>query len=202
MSGAARVRTGGDGRIVRVSVRRVVAALAALLATSCGGGQVDAPAAPTTPTPAVVTVLPRDEVGQAHRAALDLIALGELGKEKGSTQALRSLATRTAGDGRSLDGQIRELATAGGLALGDDVDAATQGVLTDLQARGGRDFDQAWLRAATVVVGQGREAADGVRSAPGASREAGSVAGNVLARLAALANALRNATTKAATPTR
>ena len=82
------------------------------------------------------------------------------------------------------------------------MDAATQGVLTDLQARGGRDFDQAWLRAATVVVGQGREAADAVRSAPGASREAGSVAGNVLARLAALANALRNATTKAATPTR
>ena len=187
-----------------MSVRRVVAALAALLATSCGVGQLDAPAAgaPTAPASAAVAVLPRDEVGQAHRAALDLIALGELGKEKGSTQALRSLATRTAGDGRSLDGQIRELATAGGLALGDDVDAATQGVLTDLQARGGRDFDQAWLRAATVVVGQGREAADGVRSAPGASREAGSVAGNVLARLAALANALRNATTKAATPTR
>ena len=63
-------------------------------------------------------------------------------------------------------------------------------------------FDQAWLRAATVVVGQGREAADAVRSAPGTPREAGSVAGNVLARLAALANALRNATTKAATPTR
>ena len=185
-----------------MSVRRVVAVLAALLVTSCGSAQPDVPGAPTTSTPAVVTVLPRDEVGQTHRAALDLIALGELGREKGSTQALRSLATRTAGDGRSLDGQIRELATAGGLALGDDVDAATQGVLTDLQARDGRDFDQAWLRAATVVVGQGQEAADGVRSAPGASREAGSVAGNVLARLAALANALRNAATKAATPTR
>ena len=130
------------------------------------------------------------------------MCIRDRGREKGSTQALRSLATRTAGDGRSLDGQIRELATAGGLALGDEVDAATQGVLTDLQARGGPDFDQAWLRAATVVVGQGREAADGVRSAPGTSREAGSVAGNVLARLAALANALRNATTKAATPTR
>ena len=141
-----------------------------------------------------MAVLPRDEVGQTHRAALDLIALGELGREKGGTQALRSLATRTAGDGRSLDEQIRELATAGGLALGDEVDAATQGVLTDLQTRGGRDFDQAWLRAATVVVGQGREAADAIRSAPGASREAGSVAGNVLARLAALSNALRNAT--------
>lgn len=186
-----------------MSVRRAAAALAALLATSCGGGQLDAPAvgAPTASASAVA-VLPRDEVGQTHRAALDLIALGELGREKGSTQALRSLATRTAGDGRSLDQQIRELATAGGLALGDDVDAATQGVLTDLQSRGGRDFDQAWLRAVTVVVGQGRDAADGVRSAPGTSREAGSVAGNVLARLAALSNALRNATTRAGTPTR
>ena len=187
-----------------MSVRRVVAALAALLATSCGGGQVDAPAAggPTASASAAVAVLPRDEVGQTHRAALDLIALGELGREKGSTQALRSLATRTTGDGRSLDEQIRALATAGGLALGDDVDAATQGVLTDLQARGGPDFDQVWLRAVTVVVGQGREAADGVRSAPGTSREAGSVAGNVLARLAALSNALRNATARAGTPTR
>ena len=187
-----------------MSVRRAAAAtLTVLLATSCGG-QLDAPGAgaPTASASAAVAVLPRDEVGQTHRAALDLIALGELGREKGSTQAMRSLATRTAGDGRSLDGQIRELATAGGLALGDDVDAATQGVLSDLQARGGRDFDQAWLRAATVVVGQGREAADGVRSAPGASREAGSVAGNVLARLAALSNALRNATTRAGTPTR
>ena len=187
-----------------MSVRRAAAVLAALLATSCGGGQVDASVAggPTASASAAVDVLPRDEVGQAHRAALDLIALGELGREKGSTQALRSLATRTAGDGRSLDQQIRELATAGGLALGDDVDAATQGVLTDLQSRGGRDFDQAWLRAVTVVVGQGRDAADGVRSAPGTSREAGSVAGNVLARLAALSNALRNATTRAGTPTR
>jgi predicted outer membrane protein len=186
-----------------VSVRRAAAVLAALLATSCGVGPPAAPAAgvPTTSATAAVAVLPRDEVGQSHRAALDLIALGELGREKGSTQALRSLAARTAGDGRSLDEQIRELATAGGLVLGDDVDAATQGVLADLRAHDGRDFDQAWLRAVTVVVGQGREAADGVRSAPGTSREAESVAGNVLARLAALSNALRNATTRAGAPT-
>jgi predicted outer membrane protein len=186
-----------------VSVRRAAAALAALLATSCGVGQSDAPAAstPTTSASAAVAVLPREEVGQTHRASLGLIALGELGREKGSTQALRSLAARTADDGRSLDGQIREPATAAGLVLGDDVEAATQVVLTDLRARDGRDFDQAWLRAATTVVGQGREAADGVRSAPGSSREARSVATNVLARLAALSNALRNATTRAGAPT-
>jgi hypothetical protein len=96
---------------------------------------------------------------------------------------------------------VRELA-AGGLVLGDSGDATTEGVLADLRTRDGRAFDQAWLRAATIVVGQGREAADDIRSTPGVDREAGSVATNVLARLAALSNALRNATAKAAAPTR
>lgn len=181
--------------------RALVTALAVLLVTSCGGGATGTTATPTTAASATATALPRDEVGQAHRTALGLIALGELGAERGSTQALRSLATRTAGDGRSLDQQIRELATDGGLVLGDAVDAATQSALTDLQARSGRDFDQEWIRATTLVVGQGRESAEGVRSTPGASADARSVAYNVSARLAALANALRNATTRAATPT-
>jgi hypothetical protein len=175
-----------------VTVRRAAAGvLVALLAASCSAAPPAAPvrSAPTTSA----SVLPRDEIGKTHGAALDLIALGELGEENGSTQALRSLAARTAGDGRALDDQIRELATAGALIPVDDVDA---GVMTDLRARHGRDFDQAWLRAVTVVVGQGREAADDIRSTPGVDREAGSVAFNVLARLAALSNALRNASTR------
>ena len=46
-----------------MSVRRAtVTTLAALLVTSCGGGQLGVPGAPTTSTPAVVSVLPRDEV--------------------------------------------------------------------------------------------------------------------------------------------
>lgn len=181
-----------------MSVRRAaVGGLVALLVTSCGAGPPDAPVRGLPTTSA--SVLPRDEVGKTHGAALDLIALGELGQEKGSTQALRSLAARTVGDGRALDDQIRELATAGGLVLVDDGDA---GVVADLRVRGGREFDQAWLRAVTVVVGQGREAADDIRSTPGVDREVGSVAFNVLARLAALSNALRNASTRAGTPTR
>jgi hypothetical protein len=176
-----------------------VATLTALLATSCSGPAGAPGGGPTTSASAAAAALPQDEVGQAHRAAFGLIALGELGEEEGSTQALRSLAARTAGDGRALDDQIAELATSGGLVLQDDLDAATQGVLTDLRAQDGREFDQAWLRATTVVVGQGRQAADDLRSGPGESR---SVATNVLARLAALSNALRNATARAAAPTR
>jgi len=185
-----------------VSVRRTaVTALAALLATSCAG-QAAAPAAMPSTSAAAAAALPQDEVGRTHRAALTLIALGELGREQGSTQALRSLASRTAGDGRSLDEQIRELATGGGLVLGDDVEASAQGVLTDLRERSGGDFDRAWLQAAGTVVGQGREAADGIRSAPGAPREAVSVAGNLQARLAALANALGHAIARGSGPTR
>ena len=185
-----------------MSVRRTaVTALAALLATSCAG-QAAAPAVGVPSAVSTAVALPQDEVGRTHRAALALIALGELGRERGSTQALRSLASRTAGDGRSLDGQIRELATGGGLVLGDDVDATTQGVLADLRERGGGDFDRAWLQAAGTVVGQGREAADGIRASPGAPREAVSVAGNLQARLAALANALGHAIARGTGPTR
>jgi hypothetical protein len=181
-----------------VSVRHAAIAALALVATSCATGQV-APPPVGVPTASAPAALPQDEVGRMHRTALTLIALGELGAENGSTQALRSLATRTAGDGRALDDQISELATTGALVLSDDVDASSQGALTDLRERDGRDFDQAWLGAVTVAVGQGRQAADAVRSARG---EAGSVATNVLARLAALSNALRNASTRAGTPTR
>jgi len=185
-----------------VSVRRAaVTALAALLATSCAG-QAAAPAVGVPSATSTAVALPQDEIGQTHRAALALIALGELGREKGSTQALRSLASRTAGDGRSLDGQIRELATGDGLVLGDDVDASAQDVLTDLGERSGGDFDRQWLQATGTLVGQGREAADGIRSAPGAPREAVSVAGNVQARLAALANALGHAIARGTGPTR
>ena len=84
----------------------------------------------------------------------------------------------------------------------DDVDATTQGVLADLRERGGGDFDRAWLQAAGTVVGQGREAADGIRASPGAPREAVSVAGNLQARLAALANALGHAIARGTGPTR
>jgi len=185
-----------------VSVRRAaVTALAALLATSCAG-QAAAPAVGVPSATSTAVALPQDEIGQTHRVALALIALGELGREKGSTQALRSLASRTAGDGRSLDGQIRELATGDGLVLGDDVDASAQDVLTDLGERSGGDFDRQWLQATGTLVGQGREAADGIRSAPGAPREAVSVAGNVQARLAALANALGHAIARGTGPTR
>ncbi len=177
---------------------------AVLLGAACGGGppaRSTAPtAAPTTPPPAVAVALPADRVGRTHRVALGLVALGALGAERGSTQSLRSLADRTGTDGRALDAQVREVATAGGLALGDDVGPGTQRVLTDLRAR--RDgFDEAWLRAVTDLAGEGLSAAGDLRSAPDAPPEAGSLARNVQSRLAALSNALRKATTRAGAPT-
>jgi predicted outer membrane protein len=178
----------------------VALAAVALLVSSCGA-ETPAPPSPATSTSAASTTgLPADRVGQAHRAALGLIAVGELGAEKGSTTAMRSLARRTAADGRALDQQIRELATADGLVLTDDVDADTQGVLADLGTRSGRDFDEAWLAAVADLIGQGRQGADGLLG----SAQAGSVARNLDSRFDALTTALAHALGKpgpAATPT-
>ena len=146
-----------------------------------------------TSTPSGASGLSADQAAQAHQAALGLVALGGLGGEKGTTDALRTLAGRVTSEGRALDEQIRTLATAQGLTLSDDVGAQIQGVLNDLQARSGQPFDQAWLRAVGDLVEQGRAAANAVLSSPDASDEAKAAARDALARLDALAAALRDA---------
>jgi hypothetical protein len=190
-----------------------VLVVVALMGAACSAGQ---PAATTTPTgtagasatagaaapstgtggtstPSGASGLSADQAAQAHQAALGLVALGALGGEKGTTDALRTLAGRVTSEGRALDEQIRTLATAQGLTLSDDVGAQIQGVLNDLQARSGQPFDQAWLRAVGDLVEQGRAAANAVLSSPDASDEAKAAARDALARLDALAAALRDA---------
>ena len=188
-------------------------AVVALLGAACSAGQPAATTAPTgtaaasatpgagaastgtagTSAPSGASGLSADQAAQAHQAALGLVALGELGGEKGTTDALRTLAGRVTSEGRALDEQIRTLATAQGLTLSDDVGAQIQGVLNDLQARSGQPFDQAWLRAVGDLVEQGRAAANAVLSSPDASDEAKAAARDALARLDALAAALRDA---------
>lgn len=184
----------------------------ALLGSACSAGQ---PAATTTPSgtagasatagadgsgtgaaaPSGAPGLSADQAAQAHQAALGLVALGGLGTDKGTTDALRALADRVTTEGRAFDEQIRTLATAQGLTLTDDVGAQIQGVLNDLQGRTGQPFDQAWLRAVGDLVEQGRAAANAVLSSSDASDEAKASARDALARLDALAAAIRDAST-------
>lgn len=194
-------------------------AVVALLGAACSAGQPAASTAPTgsagasasgtsstgavaTSAPSGASGLPADRVAQAHQAALGLVALGGLGGEKGTTDAVRTLAGQVTSEGRALDEKIRTLATAQGLTLSDDVGAQIQGVLNDLQARSGQPFDQAWLRAVGDLVEQGRAAANAVLSSPDASDEAKAAARDALARLDALAAAIRaaSATSGAGTP--
>jgi predicted outer membrane protein len=145
---------------------------------------------------ATVPGVPADQVGQAHQAALGLIALGGLGTQKGS-DALHSLADQVTSDGRAVDDKIRALAGAQGLTLTDDLGSTIQGTLNDLQARSGQPFDQAWLRAVGDLVAQARDAMNAVLSSPNASEEAKAAARDALARLDALAAAVRDASGKA-----
>jgi hypothetical protein len=211
-------RVGGS---VTVRLTRLVgvAALVALLGTSCSSGQTTGTTPPSTSgaasatggagtgtsatatadqgTPsATVPGVPADQVGQAHQAALGLIALGGLGTQKGS-DALHSLADQVTSDGRAADDKIRALASAQGLTLTDDLGSTIQGTLNDLQARSGQPFDQAWLRAVGDLVAQARNGANAVLSSPNASEEAKAAARDALARLDALAAAVRDAAGKA-----
>jgi hypothetical protein len=213
----------GGSVTVRLTRLVGVAALAvvALLGTSCssgttgttppstsgaasatgGSGTATATATATasadqgTPS-ATVPGVPADQVGQAHQAALGLIALGGLGTQKGS-DALHALADQVTSDGRAVDDKIRALASAQGLTLTDDLGSTVQGTLNDLQARSGQPFDQAWLRAVGDLVAQARDAANAVLSSPNASQEAKAAARDALARLDALAAAVRDASGKA-----
>ena len=193
--------------------RATAMAALALLGSACSPGQPAATTAPTatagasatpgagspssgtvgTAAPSDASGPSADQVGQAHQAALGLVALGELGTEKGTTDALRALAGRVTSEGRALDEQIRALAAEQGFTLTDDVGTQIQGVLDDLQARSGQPFDQAWLRAVGDLLEQGRAAANAVLSSPDSSDEAKAAARDALARLDALAAAIRDA---------
>jgi predicted outer membrane protein len=211
-------RVGGSVsvRLTRLSAGAALAVVA-LLGTSCGSptppppppAAAPAPAAPPAgaPTSSTATAepgtpstgapgIPAERVGQAHQAALGLIALGALGRQKGSA-ALHSLADQVTTDGRAADDKIRALASAQGLTLTDDLGSTIQGTLNDLQARSGQPFDQAWLRAVGDLVEQARNAANAVLSSSNAGDEAKGAARDALARLDALAAALRDASAKA-----
>jgi Domain of unknown function (DUF4142) len=196
------------GGRVRAHPARLAAAVAlaalALLGMSCGAGAPSTGTAPSTasppstaptggasPTPAPSAAdLPADQVGRAHQAALALIALGTLGAEKGSTDAVRALGERVTTDGRAVDERVRALATGAGIALGDDLGAAAQALLTDVGGRTGQTFDQGWLRAVLDVDQQARGATNAVLASD-ATEEAKAAARDVLARLDAMAAALR-----------
>ena len=187
-------------------------AVVALLGAACSAGQTAATTAPTgtagasatpgaaapstgtggTSTPSGASGVSADQAARPTRRR-SAWSRSAVGRQKGTTDALRTLAGQVTSEGRALDEQIRTLATAQGLTLSDDVGAQIQGVLNDLQARNGQPFDQAWLRAVGDLVEQGRAAANAVLSSPDASDEAKAAARDALARLDALAAALRDA---------
>jgi len=141
--------------------------------------------------------VPGDQVGRAHQAALGLIALGGLGTQKGTTDAVRALGDEVTSEGRAIDGQVRTLATAQGLGLSDDLDVRVQRVVNDVAAREGAPFDQGWLRAVGDLVTEARNTANAVLSSPTASEDAKAAARDALGRLDALGASVRDATTTA-----
>lgn len=159
-------------------------------------GGAPAPAEPSAAPSGANAAGASDQIGQAHQAALGLVALGALGTQKGS-EALKGVADQVTTEGRAVDDKIKAMATAGGLTLSDDLGAQIQGVLNDLQARSGQPFDQGWLTAVGNMITQARTAANGVLDDPNASADAKAAAQDALTRLAALESSLKDASGKA-----
>jgi predicted outer membrane protein len=196
-------------RSARLTAGTMLVAVALTGAAACSSGD-QAPAAPTPdavapPNPGNAAGQPTDATrqafGQANQGALALVALGGLGTDKGVGEQVQGLAPGVTSQGQALLDQVKQAATAQGVALGDQLDAQAQAVVTDLQSRSGRPFDAAWLQAATSVIDQARAAADAVLNDPNASPEAKTAARNALAKLDELAAQVRSASSSAGAST-
>ena len=189
----------------RIAAGTLIAGLALVGAAACSSGtDANAPAPGATPPPAAsaqpgaggqATEAQRAAFGQAHQGALALIALGGLGTNQGDGDQVKGLAPDVTSNGQALDQAIRDQAAAQGVALTDGLTAQQQQVITDLQARNGQPFDQAWLRAALDMEQQARDAANAILNDPNASPEAKQAAQDALAKLDALKTKLTSAST-------
>ncbi|MGH3568521.1 MAG: DUF4142 domain-containing protein [Pseudonocardia sp.] len=184
--------------IVRHAVSVAAAALALVGLAACTSPDPAPPPAADAPPAAgpvqpggAVTDAQRAAFGNGHQGALALATLGGLGREKGTTDEIRTLGAQIAADSLALDEQLRALATGAGVTLGDQTSADQQAVTVDLQARTGQLFDQAWVRAVLDLQMQVQEAADAVLAVPNTAPEAVTAAHDALARLAAAAATLR-----------
>jgi hypothetical protein len=196
-------------RSARLTAGTLLVAVALTGAAACSSGE-QAPAAPTPgavapPNPGdatgQATDAARQAFGQANQGALALVALGGLGTDKGVGDQVKGLAPDVTSQGQALLDQIKQAATAQGVALGDQLDAQTQALVADLQSRSGQPFDTAWLQAANSLIEQARTAADTVLNDPNASAEAKAAARDALARLDALAAQVGSASSSAGAST-
>ncbi|MCE3550725.1 DUF4142 domain-containing protein [Pseudonocardia sp. RS11V-5] len=200
-------------RLTRAAAGTVLAALALTGAAACGSGSDQAPPAPTgsaapPPSPAPggdaggqANDATRQAFGQANQGALALVALGGLGTDKGVGDQVKGLAPDVKSQGQALLDQVKQAATAQGVALGDQLSAQQQALLADLQARSGQPFDAAWLQAAQSALQQARDAANAVLNDPNASPEAKAAAQQALAQLDALAAKISAASSSAGAST-
>ena len=127
---------------VRIVLTAAAAVLALVALVACR---------PDAPAPAH-----RASLGAAHQGALALVALGARAHERGATAELRDLAGRLAEDARALDTELRGIATSAEVVLGDQIGAAHQAVLAELEPLTGQDFDDAWTAAVLQLEPQVR----------------------------------------------
>jgi predicted outer membrane protein len=130
---------------VRIVLTAVAAVLALVALVACRPETGTAPASTQ-----------RASLGAAHQGALALVALGTLAQERGSTAEVRGLAGRLAEDARALDTELRGIATSAEVVLGDQIGAAHQAVLGELEPLTGQAFDDAWTAAVLALEPQVR----------------------------------------------
>ncbi|HEY2202919.1 MAG TPA: DUF4142 domain-containing protein [Pseudonocardia sp.] len=198
----------------RLGLVAACAALAVVLVPGCSSSpQVNPPAPPPASAPAPNAAPPgpapaaqgnstlATALGNAHQGAAALIALGGLGTAKGIGEQVKGLAPELTSQGQAIDQQIRQQAQASGATLNDQLSQEQQATIADLQARSGEPFDQAWLRAASDLMQQARDAANAVLNDPSASPEAKAAAQDTLTKLDALRSRLERASSSAGAAT-
>ena len=123
---------------------------------------------------------------QAYQNALALTQLGGLGGTQGVAAQVRSLGADIEQQGKQLEDQIRALADAQQVTLGDQLAATDEATLAQLRGQSGPPFDAAWLRTAQQLEQQARDWATGVQNDPNASPDAKGGARELIAKLDAM----------------
>jgi predicted outer membrane protein len=169
-----------------------VAVAVALGSVACSGSTPTPPpsahaAPPVTAAPGATGGLGA-ALSAAGGGAAGLAALGQLGRNQGVGDDVKSLGGQLTDQGQALTQQLLQAATAAGVTLDTSTPAALQATLTDLRARTGAQFDPAFLQAAAQQLQQVQDQAQAVLTSPDATPEAKAAARDMLAKLGVLAD--------------
>ncbi len=93
-----------------------------------------------------LSIAARQFIDKAAQGGMAEVQLGELAKEKGSTEAVRQFGQRMVKDHTKVNDQLKQMAANKGVELPSTLDAKDEATKTELSKLSGAAFDRAYMR--------------------------------------------------------